>query len=181
MEGASISRWIRNHVSEIIRLSQEECWSWQDLAEAMNQAGIRYSTARPWSADLLSNKVARARRELSEAPHQTHEVGHVVTTRAQSYRPSQLQAAPALPFPAFDPNEEFEPIDKEPEFKVATLRGWSKPSASAHPAVAPRQGVPADPQPQPTKMNVNEAPREFLAHPHHGAIPLPQPLEPEDD
>jgi hypothetical protein len=81
----------------------------------------------------------------------------------------------------FDPDEEFEAINKEPEFKVATLRGWARPSSSAPLPREPKPDARNTSQPEAPEIDVEAVLREFVARPRYGAIPMPQPLEPEDD
>ena len=182
VSGAAIGRWLKLHVGMMDRMVRDEGWSWQDLAEAMNRAGIRYRTERPWSADLLSDKAARARRELRAASSVTKDVEPSLQTPAQAEdaaRPLQPQMPPP---PVFDPDEDTRPIEREPEFKIATLRGWSRPS---RPALPPQESPPseraASPPANAPDVDVKAVLAEFLARPRYGAIPMPQPFEPEDD
>jgi len=43
------------------QLLHEDRWSWADLACTLNEAGIIYSTGRPWSAALLTMKASKLR------------------------------------------------------------------------------------------------------------------------
>jgi hypothetical protein len=179
--GAPVARWLKYHVDEMTRLIHDEGWSWQDLTEAMNQAGIFYRTGRPWSPDLLSDKAARARRELRAARAALPKVELVPQNGAQPGQAPSSSRRYEPGSPVFDPNEDFEPIDREPEFKVATLRGWSRP---ASPATQPGNPKPIGrdaSQAEAPEIDVEAVLREFVARPRYGAVPMPQPLEPEDD
>lgn len=59
--GDAVMPWLRKHVDELTGLVHDEGWSWGAIGQALDAAGIRYSTGRPWSAPTLTAKAKLAR------------------------------------------------------------------------------------------------------------------------
>jgi len=59
--GDAVMPWLRKHVDELTDLVHDEGWSWSAIGQALDAAGIRYSTGRPWSAPILTVKAKLAR------------------------------------------------------------------------------------------------------------------------
>jgi hypothetical protein len=65
-----IEPWLRRRVARFTRLVQSEGWSWDDIGQAMTQAGIVYGSGKPWTGGLLSRKAARLRSQARQQPRQ---------------------------------------------------------------------------------------------------------------
>src|SRR6185312_9528252 len=59
-----IMPWLRRRLPLLTRLNQDEGWSWADIGRALDAAGIRYETGRPWTGFLLARKVGQARAQV---------------------------------------------------------------------------------------------------------------------
>ena len=53
--------WLREHMDELTGLVHDKGWSWGAIGQALDAAGIHYSTNRPWSGAILTNKAKLAR------------------------------------------------------------------------------------------------------------------------
>ena len=59
--GDAVMPWLRKHADELTDLVHDEGWSWVAIGQALDAAGVRYSTGRPWSAPMLAVKINLAR------------------------------------------------------------------------------------------------------------------------
>jgi hypothetical protein len=108
--GDRVMTWLNRHEGRAGELSRlvEDGWSWADIGRAMHLAGIAYRTGEPISAAILRKKASEAR----------------AIARAKNAPP--LGALPNTDAPVSSPAETDVPTgDEEPEFRPATLRGWS--------------------------------------------------------
>jgi len=126
--GDRVMTWLNRHEGRSGELSRlvEDGWSWADIGRAMHLAGIAYRTGVPLSAAILRKKASEARavaRAKSAPPWGT------LSDKDAPGVPPARQQAPPLSSPArgsLPPAEIDVPTgDKEPEFRPATLRGWS--------------------------------------------------------
>jgi hypothetical protein len=125
--GDRVMTWLNRHEGRSCELSRlvEDGWSWADIGRAMHLAGITYRTGEPISAAILRKKAseARATARAKSAPPR----GALPNTDAPE--PPVQQQVPPLPSPtpvSLPPAEtDFPSGDEEPEFRPATLRGWS--------------------------------------------------------
>lgn len=65
-----IEPWLRRHLDEMTGLVRDERWRWEDIARALDLAGISYAAAgrgRPWTAVLLMDKAAKLRGQRRKA------------------------------------------------------------------------------------------------------------------
>ena len=119
--GDRVMTWLNRHEGRSGELSRlvEDGWSWTDIGRAMHLAGIAYRTGEPISAAILRKKASEARavaRAKSAPPP-----GALPNTDAPVVPPARQQAPPMS-----SPAETDVPTgDEEPEFRPATLRGWS--------------------------------------------------------
>lgn len=70
-----IEPWLRRHLDEMTGLVRDERWRWEDIARALDLAGISYAAAgrgRPWTAALLMDKAAKLRGQRRK--HQARQV-----------------------------------------------------------------------------------------------------------
>jgi hypothetical protein len=133
--GDNVMTWIRRHEATGAELSRlvRDGWSWADLGLALALAGIKYQTGPAIPGDLLRRKAGKARAD--ERNRQASEVLRrpPVAPAVQAPGPSgpPMTSASHLPaaavFPTFSTPPGMEPAieDEEPEFRPATLRGWS--------------------------------------------------------
>jgi hypothetical protein len=120
--------WLNRHEGRAGELSRlvEDGWSWADIGRAMHLAGIAYRTGEPISAAILRKKASEARAiaraKSAPPPGALSETGAAVVPLARQQAPL-LSSAVRVPLP---PAETDVPTgDEEPEFRPATLRGWS--------------------------------------------------------
>lgn len=119
-----VEPWLRDIEPELSRKVRYERWSWESIARAFNMAGILYRTGRPWSGTSLASKITSVR-------HEARQLGRQGATDLA--RPVPLPA-PALPAvvaiqlvqPVQPPTVEADAAaEDEPEFRPASLKGWS--------------------------------------------------------
>jgi len=118
--------WIRRHEatdSELSRLVRDG-WSWDDVGRALAIAGIKYQTGPAISGDVLRRKAEKARTD--ERKRQAHD--------ALRRLPHQVQATSTATKKTAEPTSV---EDDEPEFRPASLKGWSGTKLAKKP-----QGLP---------------------------------------
>ena len=112
MQGDGVEPWLRIMEPELSRKVRTERWSWESIACALNSAGIRYQTARPWTGDGLRKKMASIRYEgRKRALRKCAD-----TSRTNTWNP---------PAAAVDTSPTILIDDEEPEFKPISLLNWS--------------------------------------------------------
>jgi hypothetical protein len=127
--GDNVMTWIRRHEAADTELSRlvRDGWSWTDVGLALALAGIKYQTGRAIPGYLLQRKAQKAR-----ADERRRRAGEALCL------PSAVTAAEAPvsinpPMKAaYIPHRTASSIptesameDKEPEFRPASLKGWS--------------------------------------------------------
>ena len=112
MQGDGVEPWLRIMEPELSRKVRSERWSWELIARALNSAGIKYQTARPWTGNSLRKKMASIRYEARKrAPRKS-----AATQRSSTWE---------LPFAGANASVMIPVEDEEPEFKPISLLNWS--------------------------------------------------------
>ncbi len=111
-QGDNVMTWIRRHEATDTELSRlvRDGWSWDDVGRALAIAGIKYQTGPAISGDVLRRKAEKARTD--ERKRQAHDASRRLPTPAQAKPTAQV-----VP--------ETTAEDEEPEFRPASLKGWS--------------------------------------------------------
>jgi hypothetical protein len=58
-DGQVLRSWLRTHGPEILELSKHGNWSWDNLGNALTEAGITYQTGTPWTGENLRRNLRR--------------------------------------------------------------------------------------------------------------------------
>lgn len=193
--GDAVEPWLRRHVDELTDLVRDRDWSWADIGRALDLAGIRYASGRPWTGPHLIRKAKKARdrnaRKAAAKAERTRTAAApladvlraVLGASAAAPAPARQAPHPAIrsaPAPAAKPAAvprlalDAEPADQEPEFQLVRHR--------SPPAVVPMPTPPASAAPAPTpapppKVDVDAVLRRFRGE----AAPSPAKGSNDDD
>jgi hypothetical protein len=132
--------WIRRHEatdSELSRLVRDG-WSWDDVGRALAIAGIKYQTGPAISGDVLRRKAEKARTD--ERKRQAHDLLRRLPPQVQAPSSATKKTADIVP-DSNAPESNIE--DDEPEFRPASLKGWSGTKLAKKPQGLPETN-PAD-------------------------------------
>jgi hypothetical protein len=127
--GDKVMTWIRRHEATDTKLSRlvRDGWSWTDVGLALALAGIKYQTDQAIPGHVLRKKAEQARsdehnRRASAALRRSPPVTALEAPVSIAPR-AKTTYVPALPVPSIQAKPAIE--DEEPEFRPASLRGWS--------------------------------------------------------
>ena len=155
--GEPLRPWFRRHADLLLKLIHGG-WSWADVAQALEQAGIKYKTDKPWTSAWLQSDFHRARmplkgygqRKTGQAAEPVPAIP-VVVGRALPPKPQERSGRMLLSEPvalsAFSVAADDEP---EPEFKFARFIDWDERRQSAHQPQAVEVKMPSGPTPAST-------------------------------
>ena len=117
--GEPLRPWLRRHAGMLLKLVHGE-WRWANLADALEEAGIKYQTEKRWTAAWLQSDFHRARAPLK---------GYARRKVPASLEETQAVPAMAAPPTSADPLQGFTAFREEftePEFKLARFIDWDE-------------------------------------------------------
>jgi hypothetical protein len=121
-----VEPWLRSLEPELSGKVRHHRWSWESLARTLNVAGITYATNRPRTGRSLLRKIATVRFEGRLARKSRASLPAAAQPQVPPGNSTQPTTTPILsssPPPPTDSQSATE--DEAPEFRPATLRGWS--------------------------------------------------------
>ena len=133
-QGDGVEPWLRTMEPELSRKVRTERWSWESVARALNVAGIRYRTARPWSGVSLLQKITSVRYEDRKRAR-----------RENSDQRGAGTGKPPVPVWAPSAGTDFAVPDAEPAFEPAALTGHRGRTKAAPPAPPRKEPDPVPP------------------------------------
>ncbi len=144
--GEPLRPWLRRNADTLLKLVHGG-WSWADIANALEEGGIKYRTEKKWTASWLQSDFHRARMPLKGYGHRKARIPSeaVPAVRATA---APLTAVTSVP-PARSGDatgEEF----AEPEFKLARFIDWDERRQEDPPAL---RALPS-PSPAPSRHYV---------------------------
>jgi hypothetical protein len=117
--GEPLRPWLRRHATMLLK-HVHGGWSWANIADALEKAGIKYDTEKMWTADWLQSDFHRARAPLKGYARRKLPVSLEVNQAVPPMEALPTSDDPPQAFTAF--REEF----AEPEFKLARFIDWDE-------------------------------------------------------
>lgn len=142
--GEPLRPWLRRHAKMLLKLVHGG-WSWEAMASAMEEAGIKYNTEKKWTATWLQSDFHRAK-----APLKGYARGRRVrTSTAAKELVSPNPFEPAGPARALQAHAEPEQHEScEPEFQFARFIDWDEKRPGGSGTPKPQSAPPAPPPSQ---------------------------------
>jgi hypothetical protein len=153
--GEPLRPWFRRHADLLLKLVHGG-WSWADVAQALEQAGVKYKTDKPWTSAWLQSDFHRARIPLKRygqrkpgqatAPVSATPVvaGNILPPKPHEQSDRMVLSEPVT-LSSFYTAADGEP---EPEFKFARFIDWDERRQSAHQPQAAEVKPPGGPAPE---------------------------------